>query len=83
MGTLLKMFENLFNLSNFNMLIKPSFTYKKIKTEEDMIEERKKLKLKSTVYCGNGDKNELYKLRLEQMIKTAQEDEIRAEKLKK
>jgi hypothetical protein len=83
MQIFLEMFENLFNFPNFNMSFKSSLPEKRIKTEEEMLEERKNLKFKSTVYCGNGDKNELYKLRLGEMLKAAQEDEIREEKLKK
>jgi uncharacterized short protein YbdD (DUF466 family) len=83
MQIFLEMFGNLFNFPNFNMSFKPSLPDKKIKTEEEMLEERKNLKFKSSVNYGNGDKNELYRLRLGEMLKAAQEDEIRAEKIKK
>jgi hypothetical protein len=83
MEVFLEILGNFFNFPNFNVSLKPSLPVKKLKTEEEMLEERKKLKFKSSVYFGNGDKNELYKIRLAEMIKTANEDEIRLEKKQK
>lgn len=83
MKIFLEILGNIFNFPNFNMSLKPSLPVKKLKTEDEMLEERKKLKFKSSVYFGNGDKNELYKIRLAEMIKTAKEDEIRFENMVK